>query len=136
MSTVITNFASGLPRVSESLSQTTNRPQLDRLMLFGFLAAVITLACCVEHRPTRSWRIAFAICTTSLAVYTFLQGAWPAGIVLIAWSGVALRRGSSVAPARSDYEKHGRQSPAGWRFISPASRVERPFGSALNANWN
>jgi hypothetical protein len=36
--------------------------------------------------------LAFAAACVAASVYGFLQGAWPFGLVELAWSGVALRR--------------------------------------------
>jgi hypothetical protein len=61
-------------------------PPLDLLMLFGFLAAIFTLLLWFYRGQSRPALAAMAICLAAMAAYTFLQGAWPMGIVAAAWS--------------------------------------------------
>lgn len=63
-------------------------PQVDKLAIFGFFAAVGTLCCWYVARGTRRFRIAAGVLQLCLAAYGFLAGAWPLGIVFVA-AGVA-----------------------------------------------
>ena len=51
----------------------------------------------LEHRG-RGFVLAFALGCVLSAVYGFLAGAWPFGIVELIWSGVALRRYREATP--------------------------------------
>src|SRR5207302_3068375 len=87
-------------------------PQLDVVMLFGFLAAFITLVCWLRRRRSRSVYLALAACLAASAAYGFLQGAWPLGILEAAWSAAAVHRwwamrGSRGWPGRT---RRGRTS--------------------------
>ena len=70
----------------------TMPPQLDGLMLFGFLSAFVALVCWIYRNESRELAVAFALCLAATAVYAFLAGAWPVGIVQIAWSAIAMRQ--------------------------------------------
>ena len=65
---------------------------LDGLTLFGLLAVSASLACYAMENRARLWVLAFAVSNVAAAVYGFLQGAWPFGLVEIAWALVALHR--------------------------------------------
>jgi len=67
-------------------------PQLDRMMLFGFLASFATLVCLTQQREHRAFRLSLAICLAAMAVYGFLQGAWALGLVVGVWSLATARR--------------------------------------------
>jgi len=65
---------------------------MDALTAFG--AASVTamvLFYALEDRSPR-FVLAFAAACLAASTYGFLQGAWPFGVVELAWSGVALRR--------------------------------------------
>jgi hypothetical protein len=65
---------------------------MDALTVFGAVAVTAMLAFyALEARS--AWFIAgFAAACLASSAYGFLLGAWPFGIVELAWSGVALRR--------------------------------------------
>src|ERR1700722_9955666 len=67
-------------------------PQLDSLMLFGFLAAFLTLVFYLNRHQSKAIMAALAVCSAGTALYGFLQGAWPLGLLQAAWSAIALRR--------------------------------------------
>ncbi len=61
-------------------------------MPFGAVAVGAMLVFyALEHR-SRQFVLAFAGACLASSAYGFLQGAWPFGVVELAWSGVALRR--------------------------------------------
>jgi hypothetical protein len=62
------------------------------LSAFGLIAVTATLVFyALEDRSPR-YVLAFAGGCVASAVYGFLQGAWPFGIVEIAWTIIAFRR--------------------------------------------
>jgi hypothetical protein len=67
-------------------------PQLDVVMLFGFFISILTLLIWMHPAPSRLNTLAFAVSLAGLAIYGFLQGAWPLGIVAMIWSAAALMR--------------------------------------------
>ena len=68
-----------------------------RRFAYAVTAMLVTYA--LEARST--WYIlAFAIACGLGAVYGFLQGAWPFGLVETIWAGVALRRWTQAAGIR------------------------------------
>jgi hypothetical protein len=69
-----------------------SEPQLDVLMLTEFLTAILTLLFWLHQKQSRSCVLAFGICLMAMAVYAFIQGAWPIGMVTCVWSAVTVRR--------------------------------------------
>ena len=65
---------------------------MDGLTLFGLLAVSASLFCYAMERRSPWWVLAFAASNVAAAVYGVLQGAWPFGLVEVAWSIVAARR--------------------------------------------
>jgi hypothetical protein len=65
---------------------------LDGLTLFGLFAVAGMLAAYALEDRYRSATLAFAAFCVLAAIYGFLSGAWPFGVVEIIWSGVAVRR--------------------------------------------
>ena len=64
----------------------------DALSLFGLLAVSLMLLF-YTFEDTSPWCVlGFAFACALGSVYGFLQGAWPFGLVEIAWALVALRR--------------------------------------------
>lgn len=65
---------------------------MDGLTLFGLVAvAAMLVVYALEHRSS-AYVLAFAFASLAAAAYGFLQGAWPFGVVEIAWAGVAVQR--------------------------------------------
>jgi len=65
---------------------------IDALTLFGLFAVFACLVCYALESRSNSWTLGFAAACALSSVYGFLQGAWPFGVVEIAWTLVALRR--------------------------------------------
>ena len=65
---------------------------MDALTIFGLFAVGFTMLAYVFEERGRGWVLAFAAGCLMSSAYGFLQGAWPFGLVEIAWTGVALRR--------------------------------------------
>jgi len=98
-------------------------PELDRLMLFGFLAAFLTLVIGLYARQSRPGLAAFGACLAATALYGFMQGAWPIAIVQAAWAAVVFGRSWQsnmiVRPA----------APRRQRIFVDESRMSRMFGA-------
>lgn len=65
---------------------------MSSLTLFGLFAVTAMLVCYALERRSPWFVLAFAASCALGSAYGFLQGAWPFGIVEIAWSAVAARR--------------------------------------------
>ena len=65
---------------------------MDTLTAFGLISVGFTMLCYVLENRGRGWVLAFAGGCLMSSVYGFLQGAWPFGLVELAWTGVALAR--------------------------------------------
>jgi len=65
---------------------------MDRLTAFGLFAVTGMLVCYALERRSRWFILAFAAACALAAVYGFLQGAWPFGVIESIWSIVALQR--------------------------------------------
>jgi hypothetical protein len=75
-----------------SHSATVVAPQMDVLMVFGFMGSIVTLLCWMHQAQSRTWVLSFAVCLAAMAVYAFLQGAWPLGIIESVWSIATVRK--------------------------------------------
>ncbi len=65
---------------------------MDVITLYGLVAVSAMFVCYwLEHRH-RVFILAFAAACLASSAYGFLAGAWPFGIIEIAWGGVAFRR--------------------------------------------
>jgi len=65
---------------------------MDLLTIYGVLAVIAMLVTYALEPRSPRFVIGFAAACVAAAAYGFLQGAWPFGVVELAWSGVALRR--------------------------------------------
>jgi hypothetical protein len=59
---------------------------------FGLVAVTATLVFYALEDRSPAYILAFAGGCAASAIYGFLQGAWPFGLVEIAWTIVAMRR--------------------------------------------
>jgi len=104
-------------------------PQLDVLMLFGFMAAVFTLACYCSRTYSRSFDFGIGIGAAALAGYGFLQGAWPLGMTMGIASMIAFfqwRMARDHACRRATPEEVARHANA----VATRERVHRIFGAS------
>ena len=62
------------------------------LNAFGLLAVTLTLVFYALEDRSPAFVLAFGGGCLASAVYGFLQGAWPFGLIEIAWTIVAVRR--------------------------------------------
>jgi hypothetical protein len=65
---------------------------VNPLSLFGLFAVTAMLVCYAFEKRSPWFILAFAVACVLGAVYGFLQGAWPFGIVETVWALVAARR--------------------------------------------
>jgi hypothetical protein len=65
---------------------------MDRLTAFGLFAVTAMLVCYAMERRSRWFVLAFAGSCLLGALYGFLQGAWPFGVVESIWSVIAFER--------------------------------------------
>ena len=65
---------------------------MDALTIFGALAVSAMLLFYALEARSAWFVVAFAAACVASSAYGFLQGAWPFGVVEIAWTLVALRR--------------------------------------------
>jgi hypothetical protein len=114
-------MSSHIPAVVHvTTSHAASAPQLDGLMLFGSLTAMLMLVFYIEQRRSRGAVLGIAICSTAMALFAFLEGIWPLGIVQIAAAVVSLRKWRREnRPART---KHHNPWPL-------ESRMTRLFGT-------
>jgi hypothetical protein len=75
------------------------------LNAFGLIAVTATLLFYALEDRSPAYILAFAAGCVASAVYGFLQGAWPFGVIEIAWTIVAVRRWRShrAATRRSSH---------------------------------
>ena len=65
---------------------------MDHLTLFGLIAVSLMLFTYAFESRSPWMVLAFAIACALGSTYSFLQGAWPFGVVEAIWALVALRR--------------------------------------------
>lgn len=64
----------------------------DALSLFGLAAVSASLLCYVMEARSAWWTLGFAAANLAAAIYGFLQGAWPFGLIELFWMAAALMR--------------------------------------------
>ena len=67
-------------------------PDFGLLHAFGLVAVTFTLICYALEDRSPDFILGFAAGSLASSAYGFLQGAWPFGLVEIAWTIVAIRR--------------------------------------------
>ncbi len=65
---------------------------MNALTLFGLFSVFACLVCYALESRSNRWTLGFAAACALSSIYGFLQGAWPFGLVEIAWTVVAARR--------------------------------------------
>jgi hypothetical protein len=65
---------------------------MDGLTAFGLFAVTAMLVCYALEDRSPWYVLAFSASCLLGAIYGFLQGAWPFGLVESIWAGVALKR--------------------------------------------
>jgi hypothetical protein len=82
---------SSIAATSHQTAQLTP-PTLDVLMLTGFLGSILTLLFWMHQKQSKSCVAALAVCLAGMAIYGFLQGAWPLAILECVWSIATFQR--------------------------------------------
>lgn len=104
-------------------------PHLDTLMLFGFLAAFLTLVFYLNRHQSKATMTALAVSLAGTALYGFLQGAWPLGLLQATWSAIAIRRSfmprSNRTASRQLVSEETETMPSP---LESESRISRMFG--------
>jgi hypothetical protein len=67
-------------------------PPMDVLMVSGFLGSILTLLFWMHQGESKSCVAALAVCLAGMAIFGFLQGAWPLAIMESVWSIATFRR--------------------------------------------
>jgi hypothetical protein len=62
------------------------------LSMFGLFSVIAMLICYALERRSHWFTLAFAATCAMASAYGFLQGAWPIGLVELAWVAVVLNR--------------------------------------------
>ena len=65
---------------------------MDALSAFGLFAVTAALICYAMEARSHWWTLGFVAACVLGSIYGFLQGAWPFGLVEIAWAIVSLLR--------------------------------------------
>jgi len=66
--------------------------QFDLLSLFGLASVSASLLCYVMEARSHRWTLGFMMANLASALYGFLQGAWPFGLIELFWAGAAFAR--------------------------------------------
>jgi len=65
---------------------------MDALTAFGLVAVSLMLLFYTLESRDAAFVLAFAAASLAASAYGFLEGAWPFGVIEVAWAAVALRR--------------------------------------------
>ena len=74
---------------------------MDLLSLFGLFSITIMLVFYALEERSHWYTFCFALSCILASIYGFLQGAWPFGLVEIAWTIVVLRKWMLIRKARN-----------------------------------
>jgi hypothetical protein len=80
-------------------------PQTRRAMwvtIYGVCALTFMMAMYALEGRHHLFVVAFALGCLLSSVYGFMSGAWPFGVVEVAWCGVSLRRWRALLPRGAD----------------------------------
>jgi hypothetical protein len=78
------------------------RKSMTPLSAFGLFAVTLMVVSYALERQSPWFILAFASACVLGAIYGFLQGAWPFGLVEAVWSAIALRRWWSQRNSKVD----------------------------------
>jgi hypothetical protein len=65
---------------------------MDKLTIFGLFSVTASLIFYAFEYRSHWFILAFSISCILCSIYGFLQGAWPFGLVEVAWAVVAFQR--------------------------------------------
>jgi hypothetical protein len=74
----------------------TGSDDVSALSVFGLFAVTAMMVSYALESRSPWFILAFAVSCVFAAIYGFLQGAWPFGVVETVWSGVAVHRWSKA----------------------------------------
>ncbi len=80
-----------LTTVAHHASHSVAAPQMDAVMVFGFLSMFLGMVFFIHHRQSRGAVLGLAACLLATSAYGFLQGAWPVGMMQLVWAIAMLR---------------------------------------------
>jgi hypothetical protein len=130
-------LASTITAVGSSLaarsSVTTSPPQLNAVLVFGFMASTFAMLFCFMQRESQRHMLGYAIASSAMAVFGFLvTGAWPLGLTQIACAIIAWRRWREAGHPSS-----GRIGPPHAAQYAQASHAHRLFepGEPYDEAW-
>ena len=112
-----------------TVEATHEAAQLDSLLLFGFLSVFLTVVFYVNQDYSRANKLALAVCLAATAVYGFLQGAWPLGMIQTAWCVMTFQR--CFKPSKNKTESRPERAERIFIPIDTESRISRMFGPRL-----
>jgi hypothetical protein len=72
-------------------------PHVNTLTLFGLISASFTATCYLRRHYGRVAMLSLAASLAATGVYGLAEGAWPLGVLEIAWAVDAVRRGITLA---------------------------------------
>ena len=75
--------------------------KLDALTLFGVAAVSIMVLCYALEQRSHWYTLGMSVCCVAAAVYGFLAGTWPFGILEAVWAVIAFFKWSGRQFARS-----------------------------------
>lgn len=84
---------------------------MDARTAFGLIAVTAMLVAYAPEARSPWYILAFAVACGLGAIYGFLQGAWPFGVVDTIWTGVALRRWIHTAAASTQNNRVVTEAP-------------------------
>ena len=85
--------------------------RMDGLTLFGVAALSVMLLCYALERRNPWFTFGMASACVAAAVYGFLQGAWPFGIIEAIWAAIAYVRWWQDRTASGAAQRRPRQRP-------------------------
>jgi hypothetical protein len=109
---------------------TANPPELDRVLVFGFLSMFMWLVCHKERNTSTPFKVGLVVSSVMLMAFAFLQpGAWPLGFVMATLTISTLRQWRN-RPKPPETQPDGAKSNE-WKS---ESRVHRLFGRVGSDN--
>src|SRR5208282_5073940 len=93
----MSNVLASAPVVQRFVGLTTTShvvagPPMDTVMVFGFFCGFVALVSWMYQSESNAFTLGFSAGLAGLAVYGFLEGFWPLGIVQGIWSATIFQR--------------------------------------------
>jgi hypothetical protein len=96
----------------------------DAVMMVAFFSAILVLLFMLELRRSRHSLLPMGLAGSCLAVCTFISGAWPAGLVLIAWSATNIWKWIQFRRQSPEIKSQPHHVSSSW---AEPTRVQRLF---------